>query len=243
MSYALSLLLAPLSAQAEIESTIQVGPFSEARVGSELPESWEPLIFPKIKQQTRYEVVEDHGIRVIQAISHSAASGMIRKIRIDLKEYPVIEWRWKVPKVITGSDVRSKAGDDYAARIYITFEYDSGKAGFLKKAKYKIGKLLFGDIPISAVNYIWENKTPVGTFVSSRYTDMSKMIVLENANTRVGEWVTEERNVYEDYKKAFSEEPPFVNGVAIMTDTDNTGESATAYYGDIFFKSEFSEKR
>jgi hypothetical protein len=62
------------------------------------------------------------------------------------------------------------------------------------------------------------------------------MIVVESGETRLNQWVIEERNVYEDYKRAFGEEPPMISGVAIMTDTDNTGESAIAYYGDIFFK-------
>jgi len=58
---------------------------------------------------------------------------------------------------------------------------------------------------------------------------------VESGVERVNQWVSEERNVYEDYKKAFGDEPPLISGVAIMTDTDNTGESATAYYGDIIF--------
>jgi hypothetical protein len=64
------------------------------------------------------------------------------------------------------------------------------------------------------------------------------MIVVESGLDRVGQWIEEQRNVYEDYKQAFGEEPPLVNGVAIMTDTDNTGEEATAFYGDIGFKRE-----
>jgi hypothetical protein len=62
------------------------------------------------------------------------------------------------------------------------------------------------------------------------------MIVVESGETNLNQWLNEERNLYEDYKKAFDEEPPMISGVAIMTDTDNTGESATAYYGDILFK-------
>ena len=97
---------------------------------------------------------------------------------------------------------------------------------------------MFGDIPIAAINYIWESKVPKGTIVDNAFTDLVKMIVIESGEGEVGHWVEEERNLYEDYKKAFGEEPYLVNGVAIMTDTDNTGESATAYYGDIIFRKE-----
>jgi hypothetical protein len=90
--------------------------------------------------------------------------------------------------------------------------------------------------PLDAINYIWESKAPVGTMVPNPYTDRVMMFVVESGSAKLNLWVNEERNVYEDYKKAFGEEPPMISGVAIMTDTDNTGESATAYYGDILFK-------
>jgi hypothetical protein len=72
--------------------------------------------------------------------------------------------------------------------------------------------------------------------VPNPYADQVKMIVMESGPDRLNQWVSEERNLYEDYKKAFGEKPPLISGVAIMTDTDNTGESATAYYGDIVFR-------
>ena len=133
------------------------------------------------------------------------------------------------------SDVRRKSGDDYPARLYITFEYEPDKVGFTKKLKFKAGQALFGPIPIAALNYIWDGKAQAETIVDNAFTDFAKMIVVRSGSADVGRWVQEERNVYEDYKKAFDEEPPMINGVAIMTDTDNTREAATAYYGDILF--------
>ena len=130
-----------------------------------------------------------------------------------------------------------KEGDDYPARIYITFAYDSSKVGFFEKAKFELIKLVYGQYPpTEAINYIWESKAPIRTIMPNPYTDHVQMIVTQSGNRRAGEWVTEERNVYEDYKKAFGEEPTNISGVAIMTDTDNTKESATAYFGDIAFK-------
>ncbi|MDE3050519.1 MAG: DUF3047 domain-containing protein, partial [Nitrospirota bacterium] len=72
------------------------------------------------------------------------------------------------------------------------------------------------------------------------YTNFAQMIVVESGPQKVGAWVDEERNIYEDYKRAFGEEPPMINGVAIMTDTDNTKDVATAYYGDIVFQKSVS---
>lgn len=228
--------IGPAPAAAQSGAVLEVGRFSTAAEGQMSPPDWKPLTFKKVERHTKYEVVKDGGGLVVKAVSEASASGLTKEIKIDLREYPIIQWRWKVDNLIKTSDVTRKDGDDYAARIYITFEYDPEKVSFAKKAKYKAGRVIFGDIPIGAVNYIWETKTPPGTIMDNAYTDFVKMIVVESGPQRVGAWVEEERNVYEDYKKAFGEEPPLINGVAIMTDTDNTKESATAYYGDILFK-------
>ncbi len=225
------------SSVAQAEDIIDVGKFSAAAEGKTPPAGWEPLIFPNITQHTDYAMVKDGDAVVVKATSAAAASGLTHKTEIDLKKFPIIKWRWKVSNVIDKSDVTRKEGDDYAARIYVTFAYEPDKVSFGKKLKYKAGRALLGqDIPIAAINYIWESKTPIDTIVDNAYTDFVKMVVIESGEDKVGQWVEEERNLYEDYKKAFGTEPPMISGVAIMTDTDNTGESATAYYGDIVFK-------
>jgi hypothetical protein len=162
---------------------------------------------------------------------------LIRKIKIDPKEYPIVQWRWKVSNLLQKGDVTRKEGDDYPARIYIAFEYDPKKLEFFEKTKYQAARLLYGEYPpLGAINYIWESRAPKGTVVPNPFTDRVKMIVVESGGSMLNQWVSEERNIFEDYKKAFGDEPPAISGVAIMTDADNTGESAIAYYGDIVFK-------
>jgi hypothetical protein len=235
----LSTLLLLSISSANAQEIIEAGKFSAAGEGKTPPAGWEPLTFPKISKHTDYELVKDGDTLVVKAVSEAAASGLTRKIAIDLNKTPILHWRWKVDNVIQKSDVTRKEGDDYAARIYITFAYEPDKVSFGKKLKYNAGKLLFGsDLPIGAINYIWESKTPKDTIVDNAYTDFVKMIVVESGTEKAGQWLKETRNVYEDYKKAFGEEPPMISGVAIMTDTDNTGETATAYYGDIIFTGE-----
>ncbi|MBL8075501.1 MAG: DUF3047 domain-containing protein, partial [Nitrospira sp.] len=199
------------------------------------PDGWKPLTFRKIPRLTTYELVEEGAQVVVKAMSDSSASGLTKEVRIDPKEFPIVRWRWKVDNLLQKSDATRKDGDDYPARLYITFEYDPEMVSFGKKLKYKAGQALFGDIPIGAINYVWETKTPVGAILDNAYTDFVKMVVVESGPGRIGLWVDESRNIYEDYKKAFGEEPPMINGVAIMSDTDNTKEQATAYYGDILF--------
>jgi len=217
--------------QAESPAVVEIGTFSSATPDGPWPDGWKPLTFPKIPQHTTYSLVKDGEQIVVKAASQASSSGMTREVRIDPKEYPIIHWQWKV------GNVAKKEGDDYPARIYVTFQYDSQKVGLFGKAKYEAAKLIYGQYPpLGAINYIWESRAPVGTAVPNPFTDQVYMIVVESGPDKRNTWITEERNVYEDYKQTFGEEPPMISGVAIMTDTDNTGESAEAYYGDIVFK-------
>ncbi len=230
------LLIAPVCLWAESGAVLNVGKFSASQVGQAMPDGWKPLTFRKIPKHTSYEVVKDGDVTIVKAMSDASASGLTKPVVIDPKEYPIVRWRWKIDNVLKGSDVTLKEGDDFPARLYITFAYDPDKVSFGKKLKFKAGQALFGDIPIAALNYIWDTKAPVGSIVENAYTDFAKMVIVESGTQKVGMWIDEERNIYEDYKKAFGEEPPMINGVAIMSDTDNTKERATAYYGDIVFQ-------
>lgn len=232
---AMWLVHAPAWLWAQSGTVLDVGKFSTSEPGSRLPDGWKPLTFKKIPKLTTYELVRDGDRVVVKATSDASASGLTKEVRIAPKEFPIVRWRWKIDNLLKGSDVTRKDGDDYPARLYITFEYDPDKVSFGKKLKYKAGQVLFGDIPIGAINYVWERIAPVGAVIDNAYTDFVKMVVVESGPQKVGEWADESRNIYEDYTKAFGEEPPLINGVAIMSDTDNTKERVTAYYGDIVF--------
>jgi hypothetical protein len=226
----------PTFASAQSGAVLEVGKFSAATEGAALPDGWKPLTFPKVPRHTTYTLVKDGSMVVVKAVSNASASGLTKPVRIDPRDYPIVRWRWKIENLFKTADVATKEGDDYPARLYITFEYDPDKVSFGKMAKYKAGRLIFGDIPIAAINYIWDAKAPQGLFIDNAYTDFAKMVVVRSGAQGLGAWKEEERNIYEDYKKAFGGEPPMINGVAIMSDTDNTKESAVAYYGDIEFR-------
>ena len=201
---------------------------------NKIPESWQPLTFDSIEEHTSYSLVEDGNVQVIKATSNEAASGLSRKVSFNPKEYPYLSWRWKVNKAITGTDVTSKSGDDYAARIYVMFEYDVKDLSEDEQSSVSWYKFFNGKLPpLATLNYIWANKMGIGNIVSSPYTTRVKMVILKNKTSSLQQWHIEERNIYEDYKKAFGEEPKGVINVAIMTDTDNTNGMAESYFGDI----------
>ncbi len=227
----------PLVVRSQSSQAIEPGKFSAEKPGDSLPSGWKPLTFKKIEKHTLYRLVKDGDTTVVEAVSHASASGLTREMTLNPKEYPILQWRWKVENILIKGDVHRKEGDDYPARIYITFEYNASKLSLLKKTQYQAIKLIYGQYPpLGAINYIWESSAPIGTIVPNPYTSRVMMIVVESGGGKLRQWVNEERNIYKDYLKAFGEEPPLISGIAIMTDTDNTGESATAYYGDIQFK-------
>ncbi|MFQ5728876.1 MAG: DUF3047 domain-containing protein [Waddliaceae bacterium] len=210
----------------------------DASVGEDgLPKGWQPLTFRKVERHTIYRLVEEAGRPTIQAESDRSASGIIRPFDLDPKVFQTLSWCWKVKGTISKGDASKKAGDDYAARIYVTFKFDPDKASFFEVAKFKTYKLFYGEYPPKgALNYIWANRMKKGGSVPNAYTDRAMMIAVESGEEKVGKWVCEERNLYEDYEKLFGESPPNISGVAIMTDTDNTGESASAAYADLVLR-------
>lgn len=166
------------------------------------------------KGLTHYAPSRDGDHSCIKATSNQSASGLIYKAKFDAKKLPILNWSWKIDHTLTKGDARTKEGDDYAARIYVVFP-----SFFFWKTK--------------TLNYIWANKLPKETAIPSSYTANSMMIAIESGPHNLGKWITEQRNIYEDYKRYFGEEPPEVGAIAIMTDTDNTGETAIACYGPI----------
>lgn len=176
-----------------------------------LDPGWQKKIF---SGETSYTVVREDDRPCIKAVSSNAASGLIYKIKYDPGNFPFLSWEWKVDHVLERGDARSKETDDYAARVYVVFP-----SIFFWRTK--------------ALNYIWANRLPRGTIIPNSYTANAVMIAVESGPEKTGAWHTETRNIYEDYRISFGGPPPRVGAVAIMTDTDNTGEEAIAWYGAI----------
>ncbi|WP_148864699.1 DUF3047 domain-containing protein [Marinobacter fonticola] len=208
-----------------------VKPFSTM---SGLDDGWSALDFPRVDRHTRYTLITEDETQVVQADTDNSASGRIARISIEPGEKMLLRWRWKVSSVYENGDARQKNGDDYPARIYVAFAFQPEKAGLLERAKRKAVEVFYGnELPGNALNYIWANRLPLGAMVPNPYTDETRMIAVTSGGEKAGEWVTVERDIVSDYRTAFGEPPPTIIGIGIMTDSDNTGESATAWYGDI----------
>lgn len=216
---------------------IRAGGFSSDKTAKNIPSGWRPWILKNVERRTVYSLVEDSGVTVVKAAADASASGIRHDIRIDAVAYPIVQWRWKAGNAIDGADISRKEANDAPCRVYIAFAYDIGKIGLAERIKYAAAKIIYSEnLPLRAIAYTWAGKTPKGTIVPMPYTRWFMQVVVENTSSPLNEWITEERNVLEDYRKAFGEDPGDVTGVAIMTNTDNLLGKATGWYGDIIFK-------
>lgn len=179
---------------------------------------WNPVTF---KGTTQYQIVRDGPLQVLRATSTDSASGLVHKQRIDLTHTPYLSWRWKIAKKIENAHETVRSGDDYAARIYVVMD----------------GGLLFWKT--RALNYVWAYGSATGTIWPNPFAgNNAMMLALRSRDDPVGTWQTEKRNVRADLRQVFGRDIRYIDAVALMTDTDNTGAAVTAYYGDIVFSSQ-----
>jgi hypothetical protein len=175
---------------------------------------WKDQVVYGTQHSTVYSFVQDNGKNALMGKCVDGASGLIRKIEIDPKVYPVISWSWKIDHTVRKGNERVKAGHDFSARLYVVFP-----RGLFSSTR--------------AIEYVWGNVMHKGESLRNPYSNNMVMIAVDAGNELAGHWTFHKRNYAEDYRAAFGEEAPKVGAIAIMTDSDNTHESAVGYYGDI----------
>ncbi len=170
--------------------------------------------------KTEYSVGSDENGNYLKAIADNAASGLGKEIKIDLNKTPFINITWKIEKDIPGIDETAKKGHDFAARVFV-----------IKKT---------GATPLSnrAINYVFSSNQEVGSNFPSPYTKKSIDNVLATTKTNLNEWVTVKANVKEDFKKFHNLDVNELDGIAIMSDTDNSKKKSITYYQNIYFSSQ-----
>ena len=215
----------------------QIAAFSKGAEGEELPGGWRPWTISRLKKPTEYQMVSLQGRNVVRARANGSASGMVHDVDVDPKQHQWLRWRWMVESLITDADNTQAQTEDSPVRIVIAFKGDKSKWDFNDKLLATQLRMFAGfEMPYATLSYIWENRAAKGTLISSRHTQRSKMVVAESGREKLGQWWEESHNVYEDYVRAFGEEPGRIYAIASMTDTDNTGAVTQAYYGDIAFE-------
>jgi Protein of unknown function (DUF3047) len=215
---------------------VEVARFSRLRAGDSLA-PWEPWIILRGNTPTTYRVAEVDGVAALEADSAEGGSGMWRKIRIDPHAQPLMEWRWRVPAEVE-TRLEKNSSKSPAVRLSLAFHGDPAKLDFDDRVKLRMARALtVNGLPYASLLYVWMVGVPVDTVLHSPHTDRVRMIVAESGVKRAGEWVTVRRNVVEDFRRAFGEEPDDIVGVGLMTDYGDDGSRRRAFYGDITFRS------
>ena len=215
----------------------QVRSFSGHPEGEGLPPGWQPWTLSRFKRSTAYRLVNEKGRTVVRARAESSASGLIHPLKLDPRSYPVLHWHWKADELIQQADHTQQHLEDSPVRLVVSFDGDLDRLNMHDRIFFDNVRLLTGQqMPYATLMYIWENRAPLNTVIDNRHTSRIKMIVAESGRDRIGKWQEVTRNIIEDYRRAFGEEPGRITAIGIMTDTDNTGDNVHAWYGDIEFR-------
>jgi hypothetical protein len=197
-------------------------------------DNWKPLCFDKTKKDTYYSAAQEDGITCLKAESSGSSSAILCNKEFNIYQYPVVRWKWKVSNVYAKGDIRKKTDNDSPARLYVMFRYDPEKADFFTRLKYSLAKKIYGQYPPRyALCYTWANRPHKEKILPSPGFGEIKYVVLEAGSEQAGKWRAEEVNILEDFRKAFGKAPPATAAISFMNDSDNTGESSTAWLSSL----------
>ena len=214
-------------------SPVWIGKFTGSGV---LPAPWRVVQIDKKTKATTYRLATVAGVAAVEARANNSMALLARPLSVDLEATPILCWRWLVDAPVARGDMTRKSGDDYAARLYVAFDMPDRELSAGTRLKLGIARRLFGaQVPDAALNYVWDNRNPVGTRRNSAYTDRAELIVAETGTARAGTWVTERVDIAADFAAAFGNRRGTPIQIAIASDTDNTGSIARAAFADLRF--------
>lgn len=218
--------IAPPSTQSPVQwvgrFTADLTPWQEVKLKSSLR--------PNLFRFTQWD-----GVNAVEVTSQSSMSLLARPIAVDLKATPILCWRWRIAASLSQADMRTRDGDDYAARVYVSFRLPPDTIGLGLRTQLTLARAIWGqDLPDAAINYVWDNRQPIGTTRPNAYTDRAQMVVLRSGDADAGRWVWERINVQQDVTRLFGPGAEAVQ-LAITADTDNTRSSARSGFADLHF--------
>jgi hypothetical protein len=229
------LIICPLSQAGD--DVLDLGLSSRHYDEGKVPHGW------KLRKRTWYPrdaragwVIEDR-IPAVRLYSKGALTFLEKTVDIDIKEFPIVTWRWKVDNILKGTDERTKEGDDHPIRIFFVFDPDESRQSFwfkLKRFSYldRIHGHPFGG---RFTEYLWSSHLQPGDILNDPGKPWQKLMVIEGGSQKLGKWLSYKRNLYEDFKRLYEEEPRHLIFIGILNDTDQTGQEAESYIADLMF--------
>ena len=196
--------------------------------------TWKHLPLSALKTDTRYTVTTKDGRTVLQAEADGSASVYGSPLKPASTSYGVLGWQWQTDALVPGADNRDKSKEDSPVRVIVAFDGDRNLLSDAEKRGFRWAKRMSGrEPPYATLMYIWSEQVPVESIISSAHSGQIKMLVVASGTNGLGQWQSLRRDLRADYKRAFGTEPGPLLGIAVMTDTDNTGSKANASYADI----------
>lgn len=210
--------------------------FSVTSTGT-APPPWHFSTLPN-KKATRFEVVRLDGRTVLRVETDDAYGNLVHPVHLTLDAGATLAWRWRVDRFVEGADLRTRAGDDGAAKLCVFFALPTDRLPFTERARLALARTATGeDVPSETLCYVWDGKEARNTELVNAFTQRIRMLVLESGPAEPGTWRSERRNLLADYQRAFGAEAgglqPDVVGVAVSADADNTGGHGLAYFADL----------
>ena len=194
-------------------------------------ENWRTVNVSNKPEHTKYTIEKGNGGSYLKAESNKSVLALAYKEEFNVYTYPKVRWRWKVSNIYQNADPETKDGDDYAIRVYVAFKYDPRASSSIgQRLKYGFINTMYGEYPPQfTLNYVWANNENQRAIQTSPYSDTIKVMALEKGSKKVGTWQNEEIDIIQDFRKAFGADPPQTAGIAVMNDSDNTGQSSISY--------------
>jgi hypothetical protein len=196
-------------------------------------EAWHSVPLPG-KRETAYAWGTKEGRPALAASSERSASLWRRKIAVPAQQLGDVSFSWWVPQVLAGASVTDTANEDASVRVVFAFGGDTAKLSMRNRAMFELAEALTGEMPpYATLMYVWDARAEVGSVVVNSRSDRVRKIVVDTGDRGLRQWRDHRRDLAADFRLAFGEDPGPLQSIAVMTDTDNTGSSAQAWYGDI----------
>lgn len=206
--------------------------FSHAPAGNALPPGWQRYTMSRHKPPAAVTVETQDGRSVVHIDANRGAGAIVDRFRAEPSA--TLSWHWKIDHTVAKGDLTRRAGDDFAARVYVFFDVPTRQLSFGQRMTLSLARRLTGEnLPAAAICYVWDNHHAPGTIAPNPFYAPVRTVVIESGNGKAGQWVGESRDLAADFRKAFGREPPPITGIAIAADTDNTHGQANAWFGDV----------
>jgi hypothetical protein len=245
MGLALAVLLGGCATRVTDPQASELGHWSADTVGAAATATPSPVVLPSPapswhhqtfpgKTPTQFTRVSLDGRDAVRASAAASASMLRRKVRVEPGDLGKVRFSWKVPQLITGSDIALRDADDSPVRLVLVFEGDRSRFSPRDAMLSELARTLTGEeMPYATLMYVWCNQREPGSVIVNPRTARIRTVVVESGGSKLNRWLDYERDIRADYERAFGEPPGALVGIGVMTDSDNTQSQAQAWYGPV----------